>query len=53
VIHLFRKMARNVDEAAMLVCVKLTEQKPGIYNKRHPHYARQDKIDLAPETISH
>jgi hypothetical protein len=33
--------------------VQLIEQEPGIYNKRHPDYARQDKTDLAWERISH
>jgi hypothetical protein len=42
VIHLFLKMARKVDEAADFVFV----QEPGIYDKRHPDCARQDKIDL-------
>jgi hypothetical protein len=40
-------MARKVDEAANFVFVQLIEQEPGIYDKRHPDYARQDKIDLA------
>jgi hypothetical protein len=33
--------------------VQLIEQEPGIFDKRHPDYARQDNIDLAWETISH
>jgi hypothetical protein len=33
-------MARKVDEAANFVFVQLTEQDPGIYDKRHPDYAR-------------
>jgi hypothetical protein len=37
-------MARNVDKAANFVFVQLIEQDPGIYDKRHPNYARQDKI---------
>jgi hypothetical protein len=37
-------MARKVDEAANFVFVQLIEQKPGIYEKYHPHYARQGKI---------
>jgi hypothetical protein len=41
-IHLFLKMARNVDEAANFVFVQLIEQEPGLYGKRHPAYARQD-----------
>jgi hypothetical protein len=55
VIHLFRKMARKVDEAATFVFVQLIEQEPGIYchGKRHSDYARQDKIDLPWERISH
>jgi predicted nucleic acid-binding protein len=32
VIHLFRKMARKVDEAANFVSVQLTEQELGIYD---------------------
>jgi hypothetical protein len=43
---------RKVDEAADFISVQLIEQEPGIYDKRHPDYARQDKIDLAWETIS-
>jgi hypothetical protein len=45
-------MARKVDEAANFVFVQLIEQEPGIYDKRHPDYARWDKIDLACERIS-
>jgi hypothetical protein len=41
-------MARQDDEAANFVCVQLTEQE-----QRHPDCARQDKIDLAGERISH
>jgi hypothetical protein len=37
-------MARKFDEAANFVIVQLTEQKPGIHDKRHPDYARRDKI---------
>jgi hypothetical protein len=38
-------MARKVDEAAAnFVFVQLIVQKPGIYDKRHPDYTRQDKI---------
>jgi hypothetical protein len=33
--------------------VQLIEQEPGIYDKCHPDYVRQDKIDLAWEGISH
>jgi hypothetical protein len=40
-------MARNVDEAANFVFVQLPEQEPGIDDKRHPDYARRNKIDLA------
>ncbi|PNF34417.1 hypothetical protein B7P43_G13249 [Cryptotermes secundus] len=32
---------------------KLIEQEPGLFDKRHPDSARQDKIDLAWERISH
>jgi hypothetical protein len=46
-------MARKVDEAANFVFVQLIEQEPDVYNKRHPDTARQDKIDLAWERISH
>jgi hypothetical protein len=46
VIHLFLKMARKV-------LVQLSEQELGIYDKRHSDCARQDKIDLAWERISH
>jgi hypothetical protein len=44
-------MARKVDEAANFVSVQLIEQEPGIYNKCHADYARQDKIDLALEFL--
>jgi hypothetical protein len=53
VIHLFLKMARKVNEAVNLVFVQLTEQKPGIYDKYHADYDRQDKIESAWERISH
>jgi hypothetical protein len=33
--------------------VQLIEQRPGIYDKCHTDYARQDKTDLAWERISH
>jgi hypothetical protein len=33
--------------------VQLIEQESGIYDKRHPDYARRDKIGLAWERISH
>jgi hypothetical protein len=53
VIHFFLKVARKVDEAANFVSVQLTEQEPGICDKRHPDYARRDKTDLAWERIFH
>jgi hypothetical protein len=51
VIHLFLKVAQKVDEAANFVFVQLIEQEPSIYDKRHPDYARRDKIGLAWERI--
>jgi hypothetical protein len=33
--------------------MQLIQQEPGIYDKRHPGYARQDKRDLAWERVSH
>jgi hypothetical protein len=36
-------MARKVDEAANFVCVQLTEQEPGIYDKGYPDNAMQGK----------
>jgi hypothetical protein len=42
-----------VDEAADFVFVQLTEQKPGICDKCHADYARQEETDLAWERISH
>jgi hypothetical protein len=39
-------MARKVDEAADLVFVQLIEQEPGIYDKCHADYDRQNKRDL-------
>jgi hypothetical protein len=38
-------MARKVDEVANFVFVQLIEEQPDIYDKRHPGYARRDKID--------
>jgi hypothetical protein len=46
-------MAQKVDKAANSVFVQLTEQEPGMYDKRHPDYARRDKVHLAWERISH
>jgi hypothetical protein len=46
-------MARKVDEAAKFVFMQLIEQEPGIYDKCHADYARQNKTDLAWERISH
>jgi hypothetical protein len=46
-------MTRKIDEAANFVFVKLIEQEAYIYDKRHPDYARQDKINLTLERISH
>jgi hypothetical protein len=40
-------VTRKVDDAANFVSVQLIEQEPGIFDKRHPDYARQDNIDLA------
>jgi hypothetical protein len=51
-IHLFLSIARKVDEVANFVFVQLTEKEPGICDKCHADYARQDKIDLAWERIS-
>jgi inosine/xanthosine triphosphate pyrophosphatase family protein len=53
VIHLFFKIAWKVDEAVNFAFVLLIVQEPGIYAKRHADHARQDKIDLAWERISH
>jgi hypothetical protein len=44
-------MARKADEAGNFLFVQITEQEPGIHDKRHPDYARRDKIDLAWERI--
>jgi hypothetical protein len=46
-------MARKVDNTASFVFMHLIEQESGIYDKSHADYARQDKIDLAWERISH
>jgi hypothetical protein len=45
-------MARKVDEAANFVFVQLIEQESDIYDKQHPDYIRQGKIDLDWERIS-
>jgi hypothetical protein len=52
-IHVFLKMARKVDETANFVFVQLIEQELGMYDKRHPDYARHGKINLTWERISH
>jgi hypothetical protein len=44
-------MAQKADEACNFVFVQLLVQEPSIYDKSHPDYARQDKIDLAWEKI--
>jgi hypothetical protein len=44
-------MARKIDEATNFVFVQLIGQEPGLYDRCHPYYARQDKIDLAWERI--
>jgi hypothetical protein len=46
-------MVRKVDEAANFVFVQLIEQESGMYDKRNPDYAGQNKVDLAWERISH
>jgi hypothetical protein len=46
-------MAWKFDEANNFVFVQLTDKESGIYDKRQLHYARQDKIDLISERISH
>jgi hypothetical protein len=33
--------------------VQLIEQESGIYDRRHPEYARRDKIDLDWERFTH
>jgi hypothetical protein len=38
-------MARKDDEAANFALVQLIEQEPGMYDKRHPDYARRDRVD--------
>jgi hypothetical protein len=53
VIHLLIYIARKVDEDANFVSVQLTEQEPGVYDKRHLDYARWNKTDFAWERISH
>jgi hypothetical protein len=44
---LFLSIARKVDEAANFVFRQFIEQEPGIYDKCHADYSRQDKIDMA------
>jgi hypothetical protein len=48
---LFFLMAEKVVEAANFFFVQLIEQEAGIYDKRHPDYARQDRIDFAWERV--
>jgi hypothetical protein len=36
-------MAQKFHEAANFVLVQLIEKEPGIYDKRHPDYARRGK----------
>jgi hypothetical protein len=50
--NLLLTMARKVDEAVNFVLVQLIEEEPGMYDKRHPDYARQANVDLACEKIS-
>jgi hypothetical protein len=38
-----------VNGTANFVFVQLIEQKPGIYDKRHPDYDRRNKLDSAWE----
>jgi hypothetical protein len=45
VIHLFVKMARRANEASNFVFVQLIEQEHSVYDRSHPDYARQDKVD--------
>jgi hypothetical protein len=49
VIHMFLKKTRKVDEAANFVFVQLIKQEPGVYDKRHPGYAKDVKTDLTWE----
>jgi hypothetical protein len=53
VIHSFILIARKVDEETNFVFAQFIEQEPGIYDKCHADYPRQDKIDLVWERISH
>jgi hypothetical protein len=46
-------MARKVDEEAYFISVQLIEQEPGIHDKCHVDYARQNKMHLTWEIISH
>jgi hypothetical protein len=46
------EMARKVDEVSNFAFVKLIEQEPGLYDKRHPDYGRRDKMDLVWEGIA-
>jgi hypothetical protein len=50
---MFLLMARKFDKVANFVFVQLIEQEPGIYDKRHPDYARQGKINFPCERISY
>jgi hypothetical protein len=52
-IRLCLKMARKADEVANFVFVQLTEQEPGIYQKRNPGYARQDTISHETKESGH
>jgi hypothetical protein len=46
-------MSRNAEEATNFVFLQLIEQEPGTYDKGYSDYARQDKIYLVWERISH
>jgi len=45
--------AQKVDEATHFAFVQFTEQKQGLYDHRHPHFAQREKVDLVWEKISH
>jgi hypothetical protein len=46
-------MTPKVNKTPDFVFMQLIEHEPGIYDKCHPDYAGQDKIDLGCERISH
>jgi hypothetical protein len=46
-------VAQKIDKAADFVFVQLIEQEPGIYDRCHPDYSRQQEVDSSWVRILH